>query len=136
MAGELAPFDHVSWREHVRHDADEDLAVLADVVMRDERPQKLPITPYLVSILDYPGWTITLRALAGALIVAVPVFLYGGYRYDYVGGESRHHYLRALPLLRGTLLTLLVVPLGLAVGALWGVLLVRRARRCASTEGA
>jgi hypothetical protein len=72
--------------------------------------------------------------LAGALVVAVPVFLYGGYRYDYVGGESRHHFLRALPILRGTLLTLMFVPLGLALGALWGGLLVRRARRFVEAE--
>ena len=136
MAADLSPYDHVSWREHVRHDADEDLAVLSDIVMRDERPPKQAVTPYLVTILEYPGWTITLRALAGALIVAVPVFLYGGYRYDYVGGESRHHFLRALPLLRGTLLTLLMIPVGLALGALWGVLLVRRARRFVLMEGA
>jgi hypothetical protein len=129
------PYEHVSWREEVRHDADEDLAVLADVVMRDEQPPRRPLTPYLRTVAEYPAWTVTLRMLAGALIVAIPVFLYGAYRYDYVGGESRHHFLRGLPILRGTLLTLMFVPLGLALGALWGALLVRRARRFVETEG-
>jgi hypothetical protein len=129
------PYEHVSWREEVRHDADEDLAVLADVVMRDERPRRRALTPYLRMVADYPVWTVTLRMLAGAVIVAIPVFLYGGYRYDYVGGESREHFLRGLPILRGMLLTLMFVPLGLALGAAWGVLLVRRARRFVEVDG-
>ena len=134
MAGELTPFDHVSWREEVRHDADEDLAVLADVVMRDERPPKREVTPYLATVAEFPAWTITMRAFAGALIVAIAVFFYGFYRYDYVGGESQHHFIRWLALLRGLLLTLVFIPLGIAIGACWGALIVRRARRFVAAE--
>ncbi len=133
------PFGHVSWREGVEygvdhlvvvHDAADDMAVLAETVMgRDgvlRRPQRVP--GYLAKIAKYPLWAVSVRALVGAAVLPVPMFLYGGSRYHYlVQGHGQYRFDQNA-LLAGVVIALLGAFVGMLAGAAWGLLVVRYAR--------
>jgi hypothetical protein len=125
------PFGHVSWREEVEHVAVEDMALLAETVMgREAQPSVAPGLPgYLVKIARYPLWAISVRALVGAALLPVPVFLYVGTRYHYFVGTDAQYHVDQNALLAGVTLALIGALVGMMVGALWGLLVVRYARR-------
>lgn len=129
------PFGHVSWHEGVAqqavaHDAAEDMVLLAETVMGREgglpRPQGLPA--YLAKIARYPLWAISVRALVGAAVLPVPMFLYGGTRYHYLVTVDGQYHFDQNALLSGAVLALVGWLVGMLVGALWGLLVVRYAR--------
>jgi hypothetical protein len=127
------PFEHVSWRDErdeVQHDAVEDVTFLAETVMgRDVAPSRAPRVPYLVKIAQYPLWAICVRALFGAALAPVPVFLYAGTRYHYFSRASAHPHVDQNALLAGVTLALAGALVGMVIGALWGMLVVGYARR-------
>ncbi len=119
------PFEHVSWREEVEHDANEDVTLLAVTVMgHDAESTRTPIVPwYLAKIARYPLWAICIRALVGAALVPVPVFLYAGTRLHYFTGAPNSH-VDQNAVLSGVTLALAGALVGMAIGALWGVMVV------------
>jgi hypothetical protein len=125
------PFEHVSWREDVEHDADADVTLLAETVMgKDGEPSPAPGAPgYLAKIARYPLWAISVRALVGAALIPVPLFLYAGTRYHYFAHAGAHYRVDQNALLAGVTFALGGAFVGMAVGALWGLLVVRYARR-------
>jgi hypothetical protein len=131
------PFEHVSWREEVEHDADEDVTVLAVTVMgRDGEPAPPPaVDAYLVKIARYPLWAICIRALVGGALVPVPVFLYAGTRLHYFTGAQAHARVDQNALLSGVTLALAGALVGMALGALWGMIVVWHARRIVRAAG-
>lgn len=130
-SAERPPFNHVSWREGERHDADQDMAAYAETVIGEERPDRDGRVgmPYLVKLARYPWWTVSVRALVGAAIAAVVTFLYGSARYHYIGGTGDHRVLRPEALLDGVTLAILGAVAGTFVGATWGLVVVRAVRR-------
>lgn len=129
------PFGHVSWREGVEHpgvehDAAEDIGLLAETVMgRDgELPRPPGLPAYLAKIARYPLWAILVRALVGAAVLPVPMFLYGGTRYHYVVNVGGRYHFDQNALLSGAVLALMGSLVGMLAGALWGLLVVRYAR--------
>jgi hypothetical protein len=131
------PFEHVSWREEVEHDAASAVTSLAVTVMgRDaEPPHAKPVPTYLAKIARYPLWAISVRALFGAALVPLPMFLYAGTRYHYVAhasaqaSASAQSYIDQNALLAGVTVALGGALIGAVLGALWGLLVVRYARR-------
>jgi hypothetical protein len=127
------PFEHVSWRDErdeVAHDAAEQVTVLAETVMgRDGERSRTPRVPYLAKIAQYPLWAICVRALFGAALVPVPVFLSAGSRYHYFAHASAHPHIDQNALLAGVTLALGGALVGMVFGALWGVVVVRYARK-------
>jgi hypothetical protein len=125
------PYDHVSWVEGERHDADEDMAAYAERVIGEERERRDGRVglPYLLKLACYPSWTVSIRALVGAAVLAVVTFFSGAARYHYVGGSGDRRFLRPDALLDGVTLALLGAVVGSVLGAAWGVLVVRRVRR-------
>jgi len=131
------PFEHVSWREEVEHDADKDVTVLAVTVMgRDDESAPQPVVdPYLAKIARYPLWAICIRALVGGALVPVPVFLYAGTRLHYFTGAQAHSRVDQNAVLSGVTLALAGALVGMAIGALWGMIVVWRARRIVRRAG-
>jgi hypothetical protein len=125
------PFEHVSWREEVEHDANEDVTVLAVTVMGGEAESApAPVVPsYLAKIARYPLWAICIRALVGAAVVPIPVFLYAGTRLHYFVGAQAHSHVDQNALLSGVMVALAGALVGMAIGALWGMIVVGHARR-------
>jgi hypothetical protein len=132
------PFEHVSWREEVEHDAAHDVMVLAETVMgRDPEPPLAPGFPgYLAKLARYPLWVISVRALIGAALLVVPVFLYAGTRYHYFAGTGTQYHVDQNALLAGLALALGGALVGMVVGASWGLLVVWYARRSVRKLGA
>jgi hypothetical protein len=131
------PFEHVSWREEVEHHADEDVTLLAVTVMGlDDEAKRTPVVPaYLAKIACYPLWAICIRALVGAALVPVPVFLYAGTRLHYFTGVQAHSHVDQNAVLSGLTLAFAGALVGMAIGALWGVLVVGHARRIVRKAG-
>ena len=133
------PYEHVSWRDErdeVPHDAAEDITVLAETVMgREGARSRAPRVPYLVKIVQYPLWAISVRALFGAALLPVPVFLYAGTRYHYFGHVSAHPHIDQDALLAGVILAFGGALVGIVIGALWGMVVVRYARRAVRNLG-
>jgi len=133
------PFEHVSWRDErdeVHHDAADDVTLLAETVMgRDDVPSRAPRVPYLVKIAQYPLWAICVRALFGAALLPVPVFLYAGTRYHYFSHASVHPHVDQDALLAGVILAFGGALVGMVLGALWGMIVVRSARRTVRNLG-
>jgi hypothetical protein len=125
------PFEHVSWREDVEHDAKEDVTLLAVTVMGiDAESSRTPVVPsYLAKIARYPLWAICIRALVGGALVPVPVFLYAGTRLHYFTGAQAHSHIDQSAVLSGVTLALAGALVGMAIGAVWGMLVVGHARR-------
>jgi len=125
------PFEHVSWREEVEHDAADDVTLLAETVMGREAEPSLGrgLPGYLAKIARYPFWAISVRALVGAALLPVPLFLYAGTRYHYFVDAQAQYHVDQNALLAGVTLALGGALVGMVVGALWGVLVVRYARR-------
>lgn len=124
------PFEHVSWREEVEHDAAHDVTVLAETVMGRgaEPPLATDLPGYLAKMARYPLWVISLRALVGAALLLVPVFLYAGTRYRYFAGTGGQYQVDRNALLAGLTLALGGALVGMVVGASWGLLVVLYAR--------
>ena len=124
------PFEHVSWREEVEHDANADVTLLAVTVMgHDGETIRTPVVPaYLAKIARYPLWAICIRALVGGALVPVPVFLYAGTRLHYFTGAA-HSHVDQNAVLSGVTLAFVGALVGMAIGALWGVLVVGHACR-------
>ena len=126
------PFEHVSWRDwrdEVEHDAGEDVTLLAETVMgRDGAPSRALRVPYLAKVAQYPLWAICVRALVGAALLPIPVFLYAGTRYHYFSHASANPHVNQNALLAGVILAFGGALVGMVIGALWGVLVVRYAR--------
>ena len=124
------PFEHVSWREEVEHDAATDVTLLAETVMgRDAQPSSGGAPGYLAKIARYPLWAISVRALFGAALLPLPMFLYAGTRYHYFASVHARSRVDQNALLAGIVLALGGALVGMAAGACWGVLVVRYARR-------
>ena len=85
------PFEHVSWREEVEHDANEDVTVLAVTVMGGEAEwAPHPVVPsHLAKIARVPAVGDLHPRLVGAAVVPIPVFLYAGTRLHYFVGPRR-----------------------------------------------
>ena len=132
------PFGHVSWHERadraaehleVEHDAAHDMVVLAETVMgRDGAPSPPRPAAYLAKIARYPLWAISVRALVGFAVLPVPLFLYGAARYHYVvTGRGGSHFDQNT-LLAGVGFALVGSLVGMLIGAVWGLIVVRHPR--------
>jgi hypothetical protein len=87
---------------------------------REAQPSVAPGLPgYLVKIARYPLWAISVRALVGAALLPVPVFLYVGTRYHYFVGTDAQYHVDQNALLAGVTLALIGALVGMMVGALW-----------------
>ena len=96
------PFEHVSWREEVEHDAATDVTLLAETVMgRDAQPSSGGAPGYLAKIARYPLWAISVRALFGAALIPLPMFLYAGTRYHYFASVRAQYHVDQNALLAG-----------------------------------
>jgi hypothetical protein len=128
------PFEHVSWHEWVdqhgvAHDAADDMVLLAETVMARERvPRDAGVPAHLAKIARYPLWAISVRALVGAAVLVIPLFLYGGTRYHYFSQSGGRYHVDQNALLAGVAFAFVGSLVGSAVGALWGLLVVRYAR--------
>jgi hypothetical protein len=125
------PFAHVSWCEGEVHDAAEDMVVLAEAVMgrdgADPGPAGCPA--HLAKIARYPLWAISVRAAVAAAVLPVLLFGYGGTRYHYLAQAGGQYRFDQDALLAGVSLAFVGVLGGIVVGSLWGLLVVRYARR-------
>lgn len=135
------PFDHVSWRDDEYHDADADMAILAEIVMSGDEAGEAPAeaargsTRHLQLMARYPWWVVSVRALVGAALVAFALFAHGAWRYDYFvhsGGEAA---VDQDALLAGLQLASAGSVAGLLLGAGWGFVVYGCARRHLRPKG-
>jgi hypothetical protein len=115
------------------------MAALAETVMGVDESRsghRVGVPGYLAKIARYPLWAISVRALVGAAILPLPVFLYAGTRYHYVVRASGEASFDQDALLAGVTLAFVGSLVGLVIGTFWGVLVVRYARHHASSHEA
>ena len=82
-----------------------------------------------MKIARYPLWAICIRALVGAALVPIPVFLYAGTRCTTSSARGAHSHVDQNALLSGVMVALAGALVGMAIGALWGMIVVGHARR-------
>jgi hypothetical protein len=93
----------------------------------DPRPIGCPA--HLAKIARYPLWAISVRAAVAAAVLPVLLFGYGGTRYHYLAQAGGQYRFDQDALLAGVSLAFVGVLGGIVVGSLWGLLVVRYARR-------